>query len=175
MDRVLGDMEADNLDFATLNYVPRRAGEGDFCEVSYFIAKEEENGEQSLWRRRDPGPDPDPFSGGALEVVARGVAGLRFEYYDGFEWYDEWGDPEDQWRGDSTVLDPGNLSGIPEAVRVTLRLTPGAGAAKKSAPGRRAAEPELVFETIVRPHLAGAAKNSAPGGGSGGNGGGGPL
>jgi len=38
MDRMLGEIEADNLDFGTYNYRPRRAGEGDFCEVSYFLS-----------------------------------------------------------------------------------------------------------------------------------------
>src|SRR5687767_6102260 len=35
MDRSLGDVEADNLDFATHNYTPRRQREADWCEVSY--------------------------------------------------------------------------------------------------------------------------------------------
>src|SRR5258707_251491 len=33
MQRTLGDVQADNLDFATHNYTPHRAGEGDFCQV----------------------------------------------------------------------------------------------------------------------------------------------
>src|SRR5262245_50436225 len=38
--RSLGRVQADNLDFATHNYTPRRAREADFCEVSYFLEKE---------------------------------------------------------------------------------------------------------------------------------------
>ncbi len=34
--RVIGDMEADNIDFATHNYSPRHPREGDYCETSYF-------------------------------------------------------------------------------------------------------------------------------------------
>jgi len=40
---MLGDMEADNVDFATHHYTPRRVREGDFCQVSYFVAKEAES------------------------------------------------------------------------------------------------------------------------------------
>jgi len=38
-DGLAGDIEADNLVFATHNYTPRRANEGDFCEVSYFLRR----------------------------------------------------------------------------------------------------------------------------------------
>src|SRR5262249_25555850 len=37
MHRMMGNMPADNLDFATHNYTPSRAREGDFCEVSFFL------------------------------------------------------------------------------------------------------------------------------------------
>src|SRR5678816_3002670 len=94
MHRMLGDAEADNLDFGTHNYTPGRPGEADFCEVSYFVGIEPQSGQLSIWRRRDPTPDDEPLSGGSREEIARGVRGLQFEYYDGIEWFDEWGDPE---------------------------------------------------------------------------------
>src|SRR5437870_2499353 len=67
MQRMLGDMQADNLDFATHNYTPTRAGEGDYCQVSYFIDKESESGKFCLWRRRNPRIALDPLSGGSRE------------------------------------------------------------------------------------------------------------
>ena len=42
--RMQGDTEADSIDFATHNYTPRRAREGDFCEVSLFLDKDPRSG-----------------------------------------------------------------------------------------------------------------------------------
>src|SRR5258705_5337893 len=69
MHRMLGHVDADNLDFGTHNYTPRRSGEGDFCEVSYFVAPEPQSGKLSIWRRRDPTPDDEPLSGGSREEI----------------------------------------------------------------------------------------------------------
>src|ERR1041385_3529224 len=88
MHRMVGDAQADNLDFATHNYMPRRVREGDFCQVSYFLAEDPQSSSFSLWRRRNPTIGVNPLSGGAREEIAKGVTGLRFEYYDGFEWFD---------------------------------------------------------------------------------------
>ena len=44
MQRMLGTVQADNLDFATHNYTPRRPREGDYCQVSYFLDKDRESG-----------------------------------------------------------------------------------------------------------------------------------
>ena len=52
MTRMVGDIEADNLDFATHNYTPRRVREGDFCQESFYLDKDLETGQFSLWRRR---------------------------------------------------------------------------------------------------------------------------
>ena len=46
--RLLGQMDADNLDFATHNYTPRRPREGDFCEVSVYLDQDRETGQFSL-------------------------------------------------------------------------------------------------------------------------------
>ena len=56
MHRVIGDITADNLDFGTHNYSPKRSGEGDFCQVSIFLDKDPESGEFVLFRRRNPVP-----------------------------------------------------------------------------------------------------------------------
>ena len=92
MHRMLEEVEADNLDFATHNYTPRRLREGDYCQVSFFLEKDPQSGQYVLWRRRNPTIALDPLSGGTREEIARGVRGVRFEYYDGFDWYDTWGE-----------------------------------------------------------------------------------
>lgn len=157
MDRMLGEVEADNLDFGTRNYTPRRTGEADFCEVSYFVAPEPESGQFSLWRRRDPTPDDEPLAGGGREEIARGVRGVRFEYYDGWEWFDEWGDPEGKGKAQNSLLEQSNLTGLPDAVRVTLWLDSNE---KRTSDGD-GEEISLVFQTVAHLNLARAARSSA--------------
>jgi type II secretion system protein J len=156
MSRVLGDMKADNLDFGTHNYTPQRRGEGDFIEVSYYLDKNQETGRFSLWRRRDSSPDAEPLSGGAREEIAAGVRGLRFEYFDGFDWYTDWGDPQGRRRGQTQQLESSflmpNLSGMPEAVRITLWMDPQTEKRTDTENGKE--EPPLMFDTIVRLNLA---------------------
>ena len=151
LDRALGEVEADNLDFATHNYSPRSPREGDFCEVSYFVRQDAAGGRLSLWRRRDSTPDAEPLAGGTLEEIAGGVSALRLEYYDGWEWFDEWGDPEGKRRGQDPLTLPSNVSGLPEAVRITLSFVPEQSSGDEAS---STTEPPLVFQTIVRLNLA---------------------
>jgi prepilin-type N-terminal cleavage/methylation domain-containing protein len=163
MQRTIQGRRADNLDFATHHYRPVRAHEGDWCEVSYFLDKSSVGRGLSLWRRRDPSPDDAPFEGGTREEIAQSVVELRFEYYDGFEWYDEWGDPEGKKQ--SSLKDQWNLTGWPEAVRVTLSIEP--RAKNNMAPKPESPEPPLVFQTVARLNLAGAAELTSGGTGGG--------
>jgi hypothetical protein len=165
MDRVLGEIEADNLDFGTRNYNPRGPGEGDFCEVSYFVGPEPESGKLSLWRRRDPTFDDEPMAGGGREEIARGVRGLRFEYYDGWEWFDEWGDPEGKGKAENSFLPQPNLSGLPEAVRITLWIESN----EKSGAVQEGDETSIVFQTVARLNLARAQVDANDAGSSGTN------
>jgi hypothetical protein len=173
MQRTLGNVEADNLDFATHNYTPRRSGQGDFCAVSYFLDKEPQSGKFSLWRRRYPAIPLDPLSGGTREEIAQGVRGLKFEYYDGFDWYDEWGDPDGRKHTAEALKYQPNLEGLPEAVRVTLWFEIGSGAPKKSATeddDSSASEPTMAFQTVCRLNLAGISlRNGASASANGGN------
>jgi type II secretory pathway pseudopilin PulG len=178
MHRTLGDRDADNLDFATHSYTPNRANEGDFCQVSFFVEKDASSGTLTLWRRRNPALAFDPLSGGNREEIARGLLGLRFEYYDGFEWYDTWGDIEGNGK---------RLFGMPDAVRITLLFhrnpptrAPPAASSSLNAPSPESAaaaaapvpsendttEPPLVFQTVARLNLAhrpeGGVTGSAP-------------
>ena len=151
--RLLGELEADNLDFATHNYTPRRPQEGDFCEVSVYLDQDRETGKFSLWRRRNPTIAPDPLSGGSREEIAKGVVGVYFEYFDGFDWYQSWGEIKPAKRESSQKLQP-NLSGMPAAVRITLLLDSNPKAKTIPNAEGRVLEPPLVFQTIVRLNLA---------------------
>ncbi|HXC98948.1 MAG TPA: prepilin-type N-terminal cleavage/methylation domain-containing protein [Verrucomicrobiae bacterium] len=161
--RKLGEVDADNLDFATHNYTPRHAREGDFCEVSYFMDKDEETGQFGLWRRRNPTMALDPLSGGSREEIARGLLGVRFEYYDGTDWYDDWGDEKGGEKAATSNQDHPNLEGMPQAVRITLLFDSN----PKSKPVPDAAshtpEPPLVFQTVACLNLANTAQRDATG------------
>jgi prepilin-type N-terminal cleavage/methylation domain-containing protein len=157
MHRMLGDVQADNIDFATHNYTPRRPREGDFCQTSFFLEKSPESGLYTLWRRRNPRIGLDPLAGGSREEIASGLLGLKFEYSDGYEWYDSWGDLQGKLQ--SSRREHYNLEGMPEAVRITLLFDsnpqPVKGPLEGTAPTERAAsEPPLVFQTVARLNLA---------------------
>ncbi|MFM1944816.1 MAG: hypothetical protein RI897_3798, partial [Verrucomicrobiota bacterium] len=122
MNRTINETEADNLDFATHTPSPQPTlPRSDWCEVSYFLSKTPEATTWTLYRRRDFTPDNKPLSGGSREEVAQRLQGVRFEYYDGWDWYDEWGDPEGRRPNASdSLFAPTNLEGMPDAVRITL-------------------------------------------------------
>jgi hypothetical protein len=176
--RSLGDVPADNIDFATHNYTPRHAREGDFCEESFFVARDPDSGQLALWRRRNPTLALDPLAGGLRQELATGVLGLQFEYSDGFDWYDSWGDPTGK-RQTSNRVEP-NLSGMPEAVRITLWLDASIQAKRKAETPAESPIPEpsadtqadsslqatntaipLEFQTVVRLNLASYSQNSS--------------
>ncbi len=164
MHRTLGDATADNLDFATHNYTPRRPREADFCEVSYFVEKDPRSETLTLWRRRNPTIAPDPLSGGRREEIARGVVGLQFEYYDGLDWYDDWGD--EKGKRQNSQIERSNLYGMPEAVRITLSIGSEPKAGKTALTDKDSKEPPLVLQTVVRLNLAAAAEESSASGNS---------
>lgn len=122
LDRIVGNAEGDNLDFATRNFSYRQPGEADFCEVSYFVIPSEVPGELMLMRRRDPTPDVKPLEGGRIEMIANGLRFLKFEFYDGIEWFDDWGTTDNIKPDEDSLLLPGNIYGIPNAVRITLSI-----------------------------------------------------
>ena len=162
MTRTLGDIEADNLDFATHNYTPRRTREGDFCQESFYLDKDLETGQFSLWRRRNPTIALDALSGGSKEEIAKGVVGLKLEYYDGLDWYDSWGEDKSAEKKQNSAREKNNLSGLPEAVRITLLLD--SNPKKKNpdiATSEVKPEPPFIFKTVVRLNLAAASQTSS--------------
>jgi prepilin-type N-terminal cleavage/methylation domain-containing protein len=162
MIRKIGDIEADNLDFATHNYQPRHAREGDFCQESFYLGKDLETGQFSLWRRRNPTIALDALSGGSKEEIAKGVVGLKLEYSDGLDWYDSWGEVKTAGKDQNSTREKNNLSGLPEAVRITLLMD--SNPKKKNsdlAASQDKFEPPLAFQTIARLNLADAAQNNS--------------
>ena len=162
--RMVGSLPGDNLDFATHNYTPRRDREADFCETSFFLDKDPETGRFSLFRRRNPILAPDPLSGGSREEIATGLLGARFEYFDGLDWYDTWGD-ESGKKTQTSNRDQPNLEGMPEAVRVTLWFDSDPQA-KLSASTEQHTNAPMIFQTVARLMLAdttqpGAASSSS--------------
>jgi type II secretory pathway component PulJ len=167
MHRMVGEIQADNLDFATHNYTPRRPGEGDFCEESFFVDQDPESGQLSLYRRRNPRLALDPLTGGSKEEIATGVAGLQFEYYDGLDWYDSWGDTEGRGKAQTSRRERTNLEGMPEAIRITLWMdsNPRPKDSKLAEPVEKAPpEPPLMFQTVACLNLAAKALHDSSSG-----------
>jgi prepilin-type N-terminal cleavage/methylation domain-containing protein len=162
MTRTVDDIEADNVDFATHNYTPRRAREGDFCQESFYLDKDLETGQFSLWRRRNPTIALDALAGGSKEEIAKGVVGLKLEYFDGDDWYDSWGAVKSADKKQSSAREKNNLSGLPDAVRITLLMDSNP---KKKNPDTASSEdkpePPLVFQTVARLNLAAAQNYSS--------------
>ena len=163
MHRMIGDVTADNLDFGSHNYTPKRPGEGDFCQISIFLDKDPESGEFVLFRRRNPVIGLDPLAGGSREEISRGLRGVRFEYYDGFDWYDTWGDADGRAKARGSVIDQPNLSGMPEAVRITLAFDPRPKSRSAAPPGEESFEPPMIFQTIARLNLSTASSTTSGG------------
>jgi hypothetical protein len=162
MARTVGDLEADNLDFGTHNYTPRHAREGDFCQESLYLDKNPESGQFSLWRRRHPTIGLDALNGGSREEIAQGVVGLKFEYFDGQDWFNSWGDTDPKKTRQTSARQQDNLTGLPEAVRITLLMD---SDPKKKNPANPATEasssPPFVFRTVVRLNLADVSQNNS--------------
>jgi len=170
MHRMIGTMEADNLDFATHNYTPRRPREGDYCQVSLYLDKDPESGQFALYRRRNPALALDPLSGGNREEIAQGLLGLRFDYYDGSDWYESWGETDRRSKAQNSRRERYNLAGMPQAVRITLwfdsnpKTKPAASsgiAVASSSTGEPATAPPFVFQTVARLNLATASEKVA--------------
>jgi type II secretion system protein J len=154
MHRTLGESVADNIDFGTHNYTPQHPREGDFCQISYYLDRNQETGQLSLWRRRNPTIAPDSLEGGSKEEIATGVTGLQFEYFDGLEWYDTWGDTTGKKQ--TSQKEQPNLVGMPLAVRVTLWFDSEPHKKTQAEPAEPSPKAPMVFQTVAMLNLAGA-------------------
>ncbi|XOV70827.1 MAG: type II secretion system protein J [Verrucomicrobiota bacterium] len=168
LDRTLEGIEADNIDFVTRHYRPKFPTEADYCETSYFVAKNPETDRFVLLRRRDASPDDKPLEGGQREALIDHLLGLKLEYYDGWDWYDDWGDaksPENTSAAEeSSLIASAGRTGFPDAVRITLAIgertsdvpalaQPTMTTGEETAPTIPGA---LIFQTIVHLNHAGA-------------------
>ena len=121
-----------------------------------------ETGQFSLWRRRNPTIALDALNGGSKEEIATGVVGLKLEYFDGLDWYNSWGEVKERGKVQTPAPEKKNLSGLPEAVRITLLMDSNP---KKKNPDTAASEekpePPLVFQTVARLNLVTAGQNSS--------------
>jgi hypothetical protein len=156
MQRTIGEMPADNLDFATHNYTPKADRQADFCETSIYLEKDPTSGRLTLFRRRNPILAPDPLTGGSKEEIATGLLGARFEYFDGLDWYATWGEIKDKKQ--TSNRDQPNLSGMPEAVRITLWFD--SDPQTKIAEGATSTNRPMAFQSIARLMLADASQQS---------------
>lgn len=168
LDRTLEGIEADNIDLVTRNYHPQFPSEANWSEISYFVAKNPETDRFVLLRRRDPSPDDKPLEGGRREALIDHLLGLRFEYYDGWDWYDDWGDAESPENTsaaeESSLIAAAGRTGFPDAIRITLAIgeetaespstiptsLPSEDASSQPLPGA------MVFQTIVHLNLSNA-------------------
>jgi hypothetical protein len=148
--------------------VPRREREGDYCQTSYFVEKEHGTGDLALYRRRNRVIAIDPLSGGSRELIARGLRGIRFEYFDGYDWYDSWGETDPKKKDRKTAESAPNLTGMPEAVRITLSFNPNPKKKPKAdesfainSDEEIPSEPPLVFQTVARLNLAAASQTAS--------------
>jgi len=159
MHRTIGGMPADNLDFATHNFTPTADRQADFCETSYYLNQDPTNGTFTLFRRRNPTMAPDPLTGGSQEEIATGLLGAEFEYFDGLDWYDTWGDLKGKKQ--TSNKDQPNMSGMPDAVRITLWFDPEPQA--KIVSGQARTNPPMTFQTVARLMLAKSSQQSSSG------------
>ena len=154
MKRTIGTAEADNLDFATHYYTPRRVNEGDFCEVSYYVQPDPQTGHLGLWRRQNPRLAPDPLAGGEKREIIPDILGLQLEYSDGEDWYETWGKVQGTAKADNSQKEQGNVEGLPTAVRITLLVDANPQSKTDPQTGERTVEPPLVSKTVAFLNLA---------------------
>jgi hypothetical protein len=151
-NKTLGNRPADHVDFATRNWTSRGSGEGDFCEVGYSVRTHPTTGKLSLLRRRDPSPEEQPLGGGETEEIITDVAGFDLEYYDGLQWYPEWGQLVGEQLDTGQDVGAFNLLGIPDAVQITLSFSSVEDSVEDI--DGEVKPPDLLFRRVVFLNLA---------------------
>ncbi|MEM7624208.1 MAG: hypothetical protein AAF333_01125 [Planctomycetota bacterium] len=114
---------ADRIRFFTTSHRVIRPGEpeSDVHEVEFYLEAQAGEPYPALIRRTDPTRNELPDGGGVVEVVARRIAGLDFEYFDGERWSPDW---------------PGFLNRSPSTLRITVAVADDE-AARTARPYRR--------------------------------------
>ena len=107
----------------------------------------------------------EPHAGGvSREEIARGLLGLKFEFYDGLDWYTSWGDTDGKGKRKTSERVQPNLTGLPDAVRITLLFDSNPRASAPNGTEPAANRSALVFQTVARLELASASRESSSGG-----------
>lgn len=138
--------------FAVSNRIIRPGEpESDVHQIEFYLEPQDGEPYPALLRRTDPTRNEEPDEGGVIELIARGVGALDFEYFDGAQWLADW---------------PEFLGSSPAALRVTVgvSLDDEAGTMR---PYRRL----IYFPMMPEPGGAGASPGGAGGQDSGGRGG----
>ncbi|MEM9418798.1 MAG: prepilin-type N-terminal cleavage/methylation domain-containing protein [Planctomycetota bacterium] len=77
--------------FAVSNRVIRPdEPESDVHEIEFYLEPQDGEPYPALMRRTDPTRNEEPDEGGVIELIARSVGGLDFEYFDGQQWLPDW-------------------------------------------------------------------------------------
>ncbi len=128
-----GEFPQDSLSFVSAAHtlLTSRGSEGDLCQIGYALMPDPRVPIQhQLVRRVQIDVHADQDASGEVAVLLSHLRGLRFRFFDGQNWLEEWG--KDKTQGI-----------LPQAVEVTLYLhSPDAGVA--------------VFSTVVTLPLAGS-------------------
>ena len=84
------ERHADRLAFcSTGGRISRRSKTGiDFAEVAFFL--NEDPAKPDLLMRKRMFPMSEPWRASETSELAPGVASLRFRYFDGMDWVDDW-------------------------------------------------------------------------------------
>lgn len=136
-DSTGGGGDSDRLDFVSSRDIwdPETKHVADFGEVGFFLRDNADfPGLSFLVRREQPFIDDKPQSGGTLLELYPRVKSLNFEYWDGTQWVNKWGDVDAQKKS------------IPAIVKITLVVVPDEEKAKKD---ERSAEKKYVL--VVSP------------------------
>jgi len=111
----ISDAPADRIRLETVSRRPIRLGqsESDAREMEFYLVQEPDQPGLMLMRRTDPTRNAEPDGGGVLECVARNVAALDIDWYDGAQWLD-------QWPGETVQQTAAQAIRLPQAVRIRL-------------------------------------------------------
>ena len=125
--------DGDRIDLSIITTQRSRSdgSESDQQEVSFYLQRLPQRPLPVLMCRRDHGLDAHPDEGGIASVVAEGIIGLTFEYYDDGRWVPDW---------------PRHRATLPGAVRTVV-----VAAAADDATLERRPTP-LVLSTVVALH-----------------------
>jgi prepilin-type N-terminal cleavage/methylation domain-containing protein len=138
------------LSFVSLSGLSLTSGShaGDWCEVEYELVPDPRSASarQLVRRTRFDPTTPDSTAGRATTAsgtsegetlpLLTGVQGLRFRFFDGRAWHEEWGEEQTQTK-------------LPRAVEVELYLV------RKKTEARHEEEETVTFSTLVDLPLAG--------------------